>query len=323
MRYDLNILWVEDTEGFYRENSEILEMQAEDLGLNVKFDYIQIAQELFDRIEKSASGFRLYDMLFVDYSLSNGLGGDKIIKELRKNELDADILFYSSQLEIEMRSKIIEDLQSFQGVYIANRDDFLNRAYSLIQKNAKRLLSLKNIRGMLMDQTSENDYTIKSYIMRRFQDLTDEQKQCICDMIKKSINGHLGKSEHAQKQLIQLEEKGITNINKVFRTMIEFLQEKAFPDHALEIYMSDIIVKRNLLAHKKLELSSDQQYILGYDNIDQYQEMQCQNQNIQSDDVPTVARQISYVDWIALRRQVVSIGTCFDEIQDKLHAQDK
>lgn len=134
MRYDLNILWVEDTEGFYRENSEILEMQAEDLGLNVKFDYIQIAQELFDRIEKSASGFRLYDMLFVDYSLSNGLGGDKIIKELRKNELDADILFYSSQLEIEMRSKIIEDLQSFQGVYIANRDDFLNRAYSLIQK---------------------------------------------------------------------------------------------------------------------------------------------------------------------------------------------
>ena len=176
MRYDLNILWVEDTEGFYRENSEILEMQAEDLGLNVKFDYIQIAQELFDRIEKSASGFRLYDMLFVDYSLSNGLGGDKIIKELRKNELDADILFYSSQLEIEMRSKIIEDLQSFQGVYIANRDDFLNRAYSLIQKNAKRLLSLKNIRGMLMDQTSENDYTIKSYIMRRFQDLTDEQK---------------------------------------------------------------------------------------------------------------------------------------------------
>lgn len=192
---------------------------------------------------------------------------------------------------------------------------------------------------MLMDQTSENDYTIKSYIMRRFQDLTDEQKQCICDMIKKSINGHLGKSEHAQKQLIQLEEKGITNINKVlkladylvpitlkyqiFRTMIEFLQEKAFPDHALEIYMSDIIVKRNLLAHKKLELSSDQQYILGYDNIDQYQEMQCQNQNIQSDDVPTVARQISYVDWIALRRQVVSIGTCFDEIQDKLHAQDK
>lgn len=117
MRYDLNILWVEDTEGFYRENSEILEMQAEDLGLNVKFDYIQIAQELFDRIEKSASGFRLYDMLFVDYSLSNGLGGDKIIKELRKNELDADILFYSSQLEIEMRSKIIEDLQSFQGIY--------------------------------------------------------------------------------------------------------------------------------------------------------------------------------------------------------------
>ncbi|MBR1495717.1 MAG: hypothetical protein IJ601_11820 [Acidaminococcaceae bacterium] len=334
MRCDLNIIWVEDTESFFKENSEILRMQAEELGLNIAIEYIQDAQNLFEKIEKSASGFRLYDMLFVDYSLSNGYEGDTVIKELRKKELDADILFYSSQMESEMRSKITADLKSFQGVYIANREDFLDRAFSLIHKNAKRLLSLKNIRGMLMDQTSENDYTIISYIMRRFGDLSDVQKQCICDMVKKSICKHLEKFEHSHKQLDQLEAGGITNIKKIlklpsyllpitlkyqiFEKMVVFLQEKSFSDDSLKMYMSDIIEKRNLLAHKKLEVSNDQRYIIGFNNIDEYQTVQFQNQKIQSDVVPTGVKQISYNEWISLRKQIVEIGMCFDDIQKKL-----
>lgn len=339
MRYDLNILWVEDTEDYYRQNVEMLEMKAEDLGLKINFVYVQNAKEFLDRIKNLKLGFRLYDMLFVDYSLSHGVEGDTIIKELRNNELDADILFYSSQLEEEMRKKITGDLNAFQGVYIANREIFYESAVNLIQKNAKRLLSLKNIRGMLMDQTSENDYTITSYIMRRFKNLNDVQQQYICDMVKNSIVSHIGKSKHNQKELAKLEDNGITNINnilkmpnylvpislkyQIFGTMVDFLQEKAFPEHALEIYVSDIILKRNLLAHKKLEISGDQQYILGYDDIDQYQAAKSQNQNNQGDVTATGTKQISYVDWIALRKQVVNIGTCFDEIQKKLHAQDK
>lgn len=332
MRCDLNIIWVEDTESFFKENSEILRMQAEELGLNIAIEYIQDAQNLFEKIEKSASGFRLYDMLFVDYSLSNGYEGDTVIKELRKKELDADILFYSSQMESEMRSKITADLKSFQGVYIANREDFLDRAFSLIHKNAKRLLSLKNIRGMLMDQTSENDYTIRSYILRRFKDLTAAQKQEICAMVKDSIAGHLGKIESAKKHLTKLENNGITNIGKVmeladylvpiklrykiFEKMVVFLNESSvFQTYTLDTYMNDTIKKRNMLAHRKLELTKDQKHILSYSDIDQYIAARSGGNAIPESD------KISFEEWEKIRKQVVGIGSCFDEIQAKLHSQ--
>lgn len=41
MRYDLNILWVEDTATYYEETKEILEAYAEDNGISIKFHYIQ------------------------------------------------------------------------------------------------------------------------------------------------------------------------------------------------------------------------------------------------------------------------------------------
>ncbi len=337
MRYDLNILWVEDYEDFYKQNSEMLEMKAEDLGLKIRIDYVQNARELLDKIKNSSLGFRLYDMLFVDYSLSHGIVGDTVIKELRKNELDADILFYSSQLEEEMKRKITEDLDEFQGVYIANREVFFNSAVNLVQKNAKRLLSLKNIRGMLMDQTSENDYTITSYIMKRFGDLNPEQQQTICEMVKTSINSHLKEFGKTQQCLTELDEHGIKNIKntlrlanyllpislkyQIFKTMIEFLKEDAFNTFTLDTYINNTIKKRNLLAHKKLELSVDQRFILYYDHIDQYQTVQ--HEVLVQGVAQSVDNKISLEDWKEIRRQVVGIGACFDEVQKKLYARNK
>ena len=37
MRYDMRVLWVEDTPKFYKETKDILEMFAEDMGLVIDF----------------------------------------------------------------------------------------------------------------------------------------------------------------------------------------------------------------------------------------------------------------------------------------------
>ena len=65
-----------------------------------------------------------------------------MIKELRKAEVDADVLFYSLEHESDIRSTIVDDLNSFQGVYIANRDNFEEKSTFLLKKNARRLLAL-------------------------------------------------------------------------------------------------------------------------------------------------------------------------------------
>lgn len=134
MRYDMRVLWVEDMPTFYEETKDILEMYAEDMGLAIEFKYIQNVEELMENIGNEKKGFRLFDIYFVDFTLSNGVVGDSVIKELRKAEVDADVLFYSSEHESDIRSTIVDDLNSFQGVYIANRDNFEEKSTFLLKK---------------------------------------------------------------------------------------------------------------------------------------------------------------------------------------------
>ena len=43
MRADIRVLWVEDTQRFYKTNSDTLKMFSEDLGINIEFVYSQDA----------------------------------------------------------------------------------------------------------------------------------------------------------------------------------------------------------------------------------------------------------------------------------------
>lgn len=181
MRYDLRILWVEDTPEFYNETKDILEMYAEDNGIALTFDYIDDVKKFFERMHYDMEGFKVYDMFFIDYTLSLDVVGSDLIRGLRKEQMDSDVLFYSSEHEKDIRETVIDDLGTFEGVYIANRTNFEDKSNYLINKNARRLTSLANIRGFLMDQTSENDYTMKSYIYKKFDALTEEQKNEIVE----------------------------------------------------------------------------------------------------------------------------------------------
>lgn len=62
MRYDLNILWVEDTATYYEETKEILEAYAEDNGISIKFHYIQDVNIFLKKIKNNEKGFKLYDI---------------------------------------------------------------------------------------------------------------------------------------------------------------------------------------------------------------------------------------------------------------------
>ena len=75
MRYDLNILWVEDSSVYYEEAKEILETYAEDCGISLNFKHIFDVSVFFDIFDKNEKGFNLYDMYFIDYTLSSSRSG--------------------------------------------------------------------------------------------------------------------------------------------------------------------------------------------------------------------------------------------------------
>lgn len=331
MRYDLKILWVEDSRVFYDSAKVILIMYAEDNGISLDFEYVEDVEVFIEKIEKETNRFKAYDICFVDYNLSQKILGNDLIKKLKRKELDSDILFYSSEYEPKIREDIREDLSSFEGVYIANRENFEEKANYLITKNARNLTKLSNIRGFLMDQTSENDYIIKSYILRKFAKLSVEQKEEISRFVLQFIRESVKSFDTKANNLLeQLDDRGIGNIKKfmknmndvvplklkyqIFEKMITFLGEVSFEEVTLEKYFEDIVKARNNLAHKKLDLCKMQRYIKYYDDIDQFENRKCPKDCKEH----TNDNKYSMDDWNEIRKNVQKFGRSIDAVQEKL-----
>ena len=183
MRYDLLVYWVEDTPTWANSEKDIMRYELQDLGIMVDFKSESNADTAKAEIANSCKGFKKYDLFFIDYNISSDIDGQAIINSLRQNSVDVDILFYSADREKEIRTTISQNLSDFEGVYVANRNTFHEKALALIEKNARKLLSIQNIRGKLMDCTSENDFIIKSYILKKFPELNDDQKKRLVAVI--------------------------------------------------------------------------------------------------------------------------------------------
>lgn len=331
MRYDLRILWIEDTATFFEDAKDILEMFADDQGIKLDFEYVQDAEKFAARMKMDSIGFKLFDLIFVDYTLSSDIVGSSVIRDLRSNQLDTDILFYSSEHEADIRTTIIDDLGSYEGVYVANRFTFNEKACYLINKNARRLTSLANIRGFLMDQTSENDFTMKSYIQQNFAKLNLEQKAEVSKMLRDFI---ASKSEvitsKATEQIAALDTNGITNINKtmglmgdlfpidlkyqIFQKMVGYLGDDEFSEVTIDTYTSEIIKARNTLAHKKVDVCRMQSYVLYADTMKQLKARSCPEDCTNHDD----SNKYSLDQWRDIRSKVLKFGDEIDKLQMKL-----
>lgn len=331
MRYDIRILWVEDTPRWYNEAKEIINMDIEDEGLTAYYDYVNDGQQLLEKLQREQEGFKLYDIFFVDYALSHGVVGSQVIKEIRKTNMDSDILFYSSDKEETIRNEVKEDLGLFEGVYIANRENFREKSLFLLKKNVKNLLSLSNIRGLLTDQTSENDFIIISYLYKKFNGLSSPQKEQIKNVVLEYLTSKQKAFDSISNKAIEkIEKNGITNIKNllglasdlvplelkynIFQMVLDFNEEKVFENYTIQDYMEKIIKTRNTVAHKKLDICRMQKNILFYDNINQYCNRKCPDNCKDHNE----ENKISVVQWMDIRKQVIEYGKCFDAILNEI-----
>lgn len=329
MRCDLNILWIDDVQRWQNEQREILQMDIEDLKLTVEFYLENQGKAVLDRIEQQINGFNLYDIILVDYSLSYGVVGDDIINKLRNNNIDCDILFYSTD-----KSKNIKDISSrndFEGVYVCNRDNFRDKVLMLIEKNARRNNSILNMRGSLMNQTSENDYIVNSYILSKYGSLSDDDKASIKLFLSEEVATQQRNQEELYvKVLAYLRKEGDINIKKLLKTSSSVItldlkyklfekillgtNNECFKDFPLCDYLEKIVKKRNTLAHKKIDLCKAQKYIKYYDNKDQFKARQCPKTCSNH----TNENKMSIDEWSVLRELIFCYGKCFDKILEEL-----
>lgn len=339
MRYDFNVLWIEDSSAWLETAKEGLDIIIEDFGYLTNYKIIESnMNELKMAIEKESSGFKLYDLIFVDYNISGeDIHGDDVIECLRKADIDADILFYSDKFaKIEDQKKTVADY-GFDGIYVTTKENFNGMAVKLYKKNIHNLNSILNIRGLLTDKTSENDFIMNSYLRQNIKKLTPENKQILDREIKSILQNQINEAKEgiekgnkilsdktsiATSKLFDLPSFifSISNKYKIFSKMLELTNSAVFDNnHSIENYINKIIKIRNTLAHKKIDICKQQKFLMYYDTLTQYENRKCpDNCDRHSDD-----KKISVIEWSNLLKQANEYSKNFDLFLNEMIEENK
>lgn len=324
MRADLRILWIEDSEEFYKSNLERLQLELSDYGVSVMFDYCKDAKRIKQELRDDQKRFVKYDLFFVDYALSYSIKGNTIIEDLRRM-IETDILFYSSDRISDLTEAIRRKQQVFMGVYTAERNDFVKMALRLIKKNSRRLLSLITIRGTIMEQTSENDFIVDSFLRKRFNSVDENCKAEIRGVLSECSSHHKS-MEHKFNPVVQgfIEGKEtIDDLLKVpsflfplrakYKIVSLMLREGGeINEKRIDDYLNSIVDARNKLAHRKLELGDDYSKIFSFSTIDEYEQKGWETVD-----------HFSMEEWEIIRKKALEYGELFDSIWEEISKEIK
>lgn len=260
------ILWIDDAEDYVDSTKELVVQAIQnrfmDADIESYSDYDEFKSEKLENFD--ATSFDFYDLILMDFALS-GTTGDAVIRELRSKEIYTDIVFYSSDKE-NMESSL-KNSDQLNGVFLADRANLLEIIGRVVQKNLKREYRISNIRGLIMDSTSEFDYICQSTTIALFEKLSSEQQDVIVRKAKEYVESAASKSgqnfeglnKKVGKSFIK---KAIQSVEYVMdnkdRYALMGLIVKFFDDGPIaqedfsQKYSDELIKPRNKLAHAKL-----------------------------------------------------------------------
>lgn len=266
MNTTYRILWIDDSEDFFESTEELIMDTVRTNNMVPEITYYVHYQEFLKKeIEGfDAEIFNQYDQLVIDYALS-GITGDEIIRGLRERHIYTDVVFYSSEyqkMQDEMRGT-----NQLDGVFFADRNDLTVVVDRVIKKNLRREYNIANVRGLIMDNSSEFDYICRITSVALFNLLSPE-KQAEIEEIARGFVGSAQqqstqnfddlKKKHGWsyvKKAIESVEYVMSNKDR-YNLMATILREFDFseyvPSDLAEQYASDVITPRNQLAHSKL-----------------------------------------------------------------------
>lgn len=260
------ILWIDDAEDYVDSTKELVVQAIQnrfmDADIESYSDYDEFKSEKLENFD--ATSFDFYDLILMDFALS-GTTGDAVIRELRSKEIYTDIVFYSSDKE-NMESSL-KNSDQLNGVFLADRANLLEIIGRVVQKNLKREYRISNIRGLIMDSTSEFDYICQSTTIALFEKLSSEQQDVIVRKAKEYVESAASKSgqnfeglnkkvgKSFIKNAIQSVEYVMDNKDRyaLMGLIVKFFDDGPIAQEDFSQKYSDELIKpRNKLTHAKL-----------------------------------------------------------------------
>lgn len=274
MKYEYKIIWIDDYPDDMSVHKVFMQSEVEKcnmiaIGLDNPFTSFQ---EFTDKVinQIDINSFFDYDLILVDFNLSDerGKNGIDLIKLLREKGIYTDVLFYSGNMEGMRQQLKTEELDNV--TYSDNeRGRFLEKFKRILAKQMNLIMQISDLRGYLMDSTSDFDFTAKNYVQVLFEKLNDDDKTAVILKIRERIEQQNAIEEGKFQEILgyknpkTLVKKAMDAIeyvttarDKMYILGLIIEKYKGYDEsYALgfeEAYYNEIISKRNKLAHSKL-----------------------------------------------------------------------
>lgn len=266
MDLSYKVLWVED-EAIWAASVEtsLREVIEERYGLIYK-------KTIIDHSDNSIN-YRDYDLILMDFNLSDGEGGntgDKIIRHIREIDVLTDVVFYSAKGPAFIKGKAAE--LGLEGVYFSDRDkdQFIDKVSKVIESTIRKIQDLNNLRGLVMAEVSELDIEMDEIIKSYF--INAERMKIFHDHVTKkredTVHSRLKSSLECDKQCVFItRDMRISDIDTdSYQKMLAVHQilKREDPENTLGhngqfsiSYNKEIIAHRNNLAHCKSAKDDD------------------------------------------------------------------
>lgn len=274
MKYEYKIIWIDDYPDDMSVHKVFIKSEVEKCNMVAKglddpfISYQDFKTKIIDQID--ADSFFDYDLILVDFNLSdeNGNNGINIIKLLREKGIYTDVLFYSGNMEGMRQQLKAEELDNV--TYSDNeRSRFLEKFRRVLEKQLNLIMQISDLRGYLMDSSSDFDFTAKNYVQVLFEKLNEDDQKAIVLKIRERIEQQNTKEISKFEKILKC--KNPTKLVKSAMDSIEYVttakdkmyilgliieKHKGYDEsYALnfeQAYYDEIISKRNKLAHSKL-----------------------------------------------------------------------
>ena len=219
---------------------------------------------------------RSYDLVMVDYNLSQPEMGDVAANKLRAALPYTDIVFYSA----EPRVRLLEYLakQQVEGVFVSHREELDTRLAGLADAVIGKAMDLNHMRGIAMAEVAEMDTLMEELLDSVFK-LDNHEVHTISKETTRKLKGSMASmSKRLDRKLKKITDKStdlstIVTDGRIFSHHQKFvtLQDLAelLPNthlvpsmERLKLFHEDITLIRNRLAHGKEDSDENGNVIL-------------------------------------------------------------
>lgn len=270
LRY--KVLWVDDridefiSLNFNKELKDYIDASF----FESEIDMCESAEEAKAKLRE-----KKYDVIFSDYNMSEEKG-DSFIQDIRSQNINCEILFYSAQEEPPL---VQADRISFLRLQ-SNRayNELMNKIKSVIDLSLEKINDLTSIRGLVMAEVSDLDVKMKEIIIKYYQKNKNEQeklKTYAVDKIQERLKENLIQKSECKMDCIHawqnnsiidfIDDQNFDSYSKA-RLINKILKDKnGSSNKFLDNYSKEIIKNRNLLAHCKSEIKDNIEVLITSD----------------------------------------------------------